>query len=49
MLSDASVDGFGVISGTVDVVEGDWDGLVESCIEVDQEPAVVELKKASRL
>ena len=46
MLSDASVDGLSVISGTVDVVEADWVDLVESCVEVDPELEVVELKKA---
>ena len=43
MLSDASLDGLGVITGAVDVVEADWVDLVESRVEVDQEPEVVEL------
>ena len=45
MLHDASVDGLGVVPGRADVVEADWVDLVESCVEVDQEPEVVELKK----
>ena len=43
MPSDASVDGLGVVPGGVDVVESDWVDLVESSVEVDQEPEVVEL------
>ena len=49
MLCDASVDGLGVVPGCVDVVEADWVDLVESRVEVDQEPEVVELKKAPHL
>ena len=49
MLYDAFVDGFGVVSGTVDVVESDQVGLVESCVKVGHEHEVVELKKASNL
>ena len=47
MFSDASVDGFGVVSCTVDVVESDRVALVEGCVKVDHEPEVIELKKAS--
>ena len=49
MLSDASVDALCVVTGTVDVVEADWVDLVESRVEVDHEPEVVELKKAPHL
>ena len=49
MLSDASFDVLGVIPGTVDVVEADRVDLVERRVEVDQEPEVVELKKAPHL
>ena len=43
MSSDACLDGLGVVPGAVDVVEADWVDLVESSVEVDQEPEVVEL------
>ena len=43
MLCDASVDGLGVVPGCVDVVEADWVDFVESRVEVDREPEVVEL------
>ena len=43
MLRDASVDGLGVVPGCVDVFEADWVDLVESRVEVDHEPEVVEL------
>ena len=43
MSCDASVDGLGVVPGCVDVVERNWVDLVESRVEVDQEPEVVEL------
>ena len=49
MFSDASLDGLGVVPGAVDVVEADRVDLVESSVEVDQEPKVVELKKAPSL
>ena len=46
MSYDACLDGLGVVPGAVDVVEADWVDLVETSVEVDQEPEVVELKKA---
>ena len=49
MLSDAFVDALCVVTGTIDVVEADRVDLVESRVEVDREPEVVELKKAPHL
>ena len=45
MLSDAIVDGFSVVSPTIDVSEGDWVSLVESRVEVGHESEVIELKQ----
>ena len=49
MSSDACLDGLGVVLSAVDVVEADQVDLVESSVEVDHEPKVIELKKAPHL
>ena len=46
MSPDAVVDGFSVISSTLDVVESDKVDLVEGCVEVGHERKIVELKKS---
>ena len=47
MLANAVVDVFCFVPATINVVEGDWVDLVESCVEVGEEREVVELKETS--
>ena len=43
MFSESSLPG----PATIDVTEGDWVDLIESCVEAGEEGKVVELKKAA--